>query len=172
MHDIIVIGGGHGRLGVKHLVAACQATAHRAESALASLVPGQSPEHERHEHGGGEQGRQVRGVLPELSQGRCVDEDARYHKTYSRPAQVHAVARRCCELAGCRRGTCLACLATRQRYRPADDVPGPSDLVQQEATTPTVRNCLGMDWPRSWRSSAEMDRLRLSGTGVSQASDR
>ena len=147
MHDIIVIGGGHGRLGVKHLVAACQATAHRAESALASLVPRTREEYERYEHGSGEQGGSVRSVLPVVPEGRRTDEDARYHKTYSRPAQVHAVARRCCELAGCRRGTCLACLATRKRNRPADDVPRPSDLVQQEAETATFRYRSGLGGP-------------------------
>lgn len=172
MYDIIVIGGGHGRLGVKHLVAACQATAHRAESALASLVPRTRAEYERYEHGRSEQGRPVRGVLPVVPEGRRADEDARYHKTYSRPAAVHAVARRCCELAGCGRGKCLACLATRQRHRPADDVPGSSDLVQQEATTPTLRNRARLDRAFFCGAVPEMDRLRLSSAGVSQTSDR
>lgn len=172
MHDIIVIGGGHGRLGVRHLVAACEALANRAVEAPATPVPRQGSEYECHEHGGGEQGRQVRGVLPELPEGRRADEDARHHKTCSRPEQVHAVARRCCELAGCRRGTCLACLATRQRHRPADDVPGPSDLVQQEATTPTLRNRARLDRACLCWAVPKMDRVRLSSAGVSQASDR
>lgn len=172
MHDIIVIGGEHGRLGVKHLVAACQATAHRAESALASLVPRTGEEHERYKHGSGEQGGSLRSVLPVVPEGRRADEDARYHKTCSRPAQVHAVARRCCELAGCRRGTCLACLATRQRHRPADDVPGSSDLVQQEAAPVAVRDSVGVDRAGLGWSIPKMGRLWLSSAGVSQASDR
>lgn len=168
----IVIGGGHGRLGVKHLVAACQATAHRAESALASLVPRTREEYERYEHGRSEQGGSLRSVLPVVPDGRRADEDARYHKTYSRPAQVHAVARRCCELAGCRRGTCLACLATRQRHRPADDVPGSSDLVQQEAAPTPFWDRTRLDRACLCWAVPKMDRVRLSSTGVSQASDR
>ena len=172
MYDIIVIGGGHGRLGVKHLVAACQATAHRAESALASLVPRTREEYERYEHGRSEQGGSLRSVLPVVPEGRCADEDARYHKTCSRPAQVHAVARRCCELAGCRRGTCLACLATRKRNRPADDVPGSGDLVQQEATTPTLRNRARLDRAFFCGAVPKMDGVWVPRAGVSQASDR
>lgn len=172
MYDIIVVGGEHGRLGVKHLVAACQATAHRAESALASLVPRTREEYERYEHGRSEQGGSVRSVLPVVPEGRHADEDARYHKTYSGSAAVHAVARRCCELAGCGRGKCLACLATRKRNRPADDVPGSSDLVQQEATTPTLRNRARLDWAFFCGAVPKMDRVRVPRAGVSQASDR
>lgn len=172
MHDIIVIGGGHGRLGVKYLVAACQATAHRAESALASLVPRTREEHERYEHGRSEQGGSLRSVLPVVPEGRRADEDARYHKTCSRPAQVHAVARRCCELAGCRRGTCLACLAPRQRHRPADNVPGSSDLVQQEAAPVIVRHSPRLDWASIRWPESQVDWLRVPRPGVSQASDR
>lgn len=172
MYDIIVIGGGHGRANARLLVAACQALAHRAVEAAPAPVPGASAEYERDEHGSLEQGRPVRGVLPIVPEGRCVDEDARYHKTYSRPAPVHAMARRCCELAGCARGKCLACLATRQRHRPADDVPRPSDLVQREAAPVVVRDSVGVDRAGLWWPVSKVDWLRLSGAGVPQASDR
>lgn len=172
MYDVIVVGDGDGRANARLLVAACQALAHRAVEAAPAPMSGASAEYERYEHGGSEQGRQVRRVLPVVPEGRCVDEDARYHKTYSRPAEVHAVARRCCTVAGARRGTCLACLATRQRHRSADDVPGSSDLVQQEATTPTLRNRARLDRAFFCGAVPKMDGVWVPRAGVSQASDR
>lgn len=154
------------------LAAARQAATCRTEQTAAAPMPRSGAQHERHEHGGFEQGGQVRRVLPKLSEGRGVDEDARYYPSSGGPAAVHAVARRCCELAGCRTGTCLACLATRQRYRPADDVPGSGDLVQQEATTPATWYESWVDWAIRSRSKPQVDGVRVPGTGVSQASDR
>lgn len=156
----------------RRLAAACQAAAYRAKQAAAAPVPRSGAEHERHEHGGIEQGGSVRRVLPKLSEGRGVDEDARYYPTSGGPAAVHAVARRCCELAGCRAGTCLACLATRQRHRPADDVPGSGDLVQREAAQAAIRHRAWVDWALCGWSKSQVDGLRLSSAGVSQASDR
>ena len=162
----------YGRIESRILAAACETATSRTVQTTAPPVSGQGAQHECHEHGGVEQRGSVRRVLPKLSEGRGVDEDARYYPSSGGPAAVHAVARRCCELAGCRTGTCLACLATRQRHRPADDVPRSGDLVQREAAQAVIRHRAWVDWALCGWSKSQVDGLRLSSAGVSQASDR
>jgi hypothetical protein len=170
-HKVILVVD-YGRIEHRLMAALCEEAACRTVEAPEAPMPRTCAQHECHEHGGVEQRGPVRGVLPVLSQGWRLNEDARCHKAYSRPAPVHAVARRCCELAGCARGKCLACLATRQRHRSGGDVSGPSDLVQPEAKTPTLRDRARLDWAFLRWAVAQVDGVWVSGTGVPQASDR
>lgn len=172
LYHCLMMGLHYGGFTPEGLAAICQASSNRPDPASAPPVPRPGAQHERHEHGGVEQAGSVRGVLPELPEGRCGDEDACAPSLRARPAQVHAVARRCCELAGCRTGTCLACLATRQRNRRASNVSRPSDLVQQTATEVAIRHSAWMDRTCSGWPEPEMDWLWLSLAGIPQTSRR
>lgn len=172
MRQIIIAGGYSGITAKIGLASSSEVLTCWPIETAAAQVPRPSALHECHEHGGLEQGRPVRSVLSELPQRWRADEDARYHKTYRRSAEVYAMARRCCTLAGCRDGACLACLATRQRHRPRCDVPRPSDLVLHPPGPTVVRDGEGMDWSRCWWAKPQVDRVRVPRPGVSQASDR
>lgn len=157
------------RSAARRLAAACAAASSGASEALTAQMSGPGPQFKQHQYGGVEQRGPVRGVLPVLSQGWRLNEEPRQAESGRGPAQVHAVARRCCELAGCARGKCLACLATRQRNRSGGCVPGPSDLVQQEAAAAVVRHIVGMDWKSIRRAVPQVDWVWLPGAVVSQA---
>lgn len=169
---VLITGGGYDRAEIGRLVAACEALTCGPVEAVTPCLPRTRAEYAEHEHGGVEQRGPVRGVLPVLSQGWRLNEESRTPRVSTGPTEVHAVARRCCELAGCARGKCLACLATRQRHRPKRDVPGSSDLVQQEAAALTVRNVPRLDWEGCRWAVTEVGRIWVSSTSVSPASDR
>ena len=172
MSDVIIVGADHGRIAAIRLALACEALASRTIAAPPAQMPGEGALDECIEHGRLEQGRPVRRILSELPQRWRADEDARYHKTYRRPTEVYAMARRCCTLAGCRDGACLACLATRQRHRPRYNVPRPGDLVLHPTGPLIVWDGAGMDWTRCWWAKPQMDRVRFPGPSIPQASNR